>query len=153
MGHKAQANGKSFESAFHVMANLCGFKVKPIPTMGRWMGSNLFKPIPGWSDFMLIAQDGRSAFVDCKSTIETAFSYSKVNQDQIAFFQSVGDLCPAGYVVYFVPFNTVVFYEWQKLQALRPEESLGPDAGIVLGKIPALRIQDIMGVIKRDQVA
>ena len=153
MGHKQYAEGKGFESAFRVMANLCGLKVLKVPEMGRWMGPQAFKPIPGWSDFMLVSQTGHTAFVDCKTTIETSFSYSKINQDQVAFFQQVGDLCPAGYIINFVPFSMIVFIDWRKLQEVRPGESLSPADGLDLGRVPNIKVNDIFKHITRDAVA
>lgn len=153
MGHKQQAAGSGFESAFKVMANLCGFKVIKIPAMGLWFGPGAFKPINGWSDFMLVAQDGRTAFIDTKTTIETSFPYSKIERHQLEFFQAVGDLCPAGYIVNFVAFNTVIFFDWRVLLSVNSGSSLSPKDGIVLGRVPQLRVQDIMTAVKRDEVA
>lgn len=153
MGHNLRAEGKGFESAFKVMANLCGFKVIKIPEMGVWIDGNTFKPIAGWSDFMLVGQDSRTAFVDTKTTLEPTFPFSRINTSQVDFFQSVGDLCPAGYVVNFVAFNTVVFFDWRKLRDLRSGESLCLEDGLILGKIPILRVQEIMGTVTRGAVA
>ncbi len=125
------------------MAQLQGLRVIKIPEMGRWIGAGAFKPIAGWSDFMLIHPDGRTAFIDTKTTASDRFAYSAINFDQIKFFSKVGDLLPAGYVVYFRETNAVVLLPWTQLNGLRPGESLSCVDGRSLGHLTNFSVAKI----------
>lgn len=107
----------------------------PVPEAGRWIGPGSFRPIPGLCDYILINHDGRSAFVDTKSINDIRFPYSLIDRNQLKHMQSVGDLCPAGYVVYFRPAARVVFLTWKQLEMTGPRESIQFEHGLDLGPI------------------
>ncbi len=141
MGLKSKTNGKGFEEAFKVMAQLKGYRVLKIPEFGQWLGPGAFKPIEGWVDFMLIDSEGRTAFVDTKTIDDVKFKYSLISPHQLKFLESVGDLCPAGYVVHYKPLNKVVYHRWIELKMVGPKESV--QGGIELGLIPDIDISKI----------
>jgi hypothetical protein len=125
------------------MAQAQGLRVRKIPEAGRWIGRGAFRPVAGWCDYMLIDQDGRVAFVDCKSLDSEVITASLINDDQVKFFESVGDLCPAGYVVFFRPANIVVFYDWTLLRACAPGTSLNRSLGHHLGTLSMFTVPKI----------
>lgn len=133
MGFKSHAEGKGFEAVFKTRAQLEGLRCLKVPEAGRWMGRGLFKPIPGWCDYVLLDSAGRAAWVDTKSIEDTRYRYSLINQDQLKFLTGVGDVCPAGYVIFFRPAHAIVFISWQKLMTIGPEEGLCPQDGVHLG--------------------
>lgn len=148
MGLKAQNEGKAFEQAFATLSKLCGYTTLKIPEMGRWIGPGTFRPIAGWADFVLIDINGRTAWIDAKSTANEVFAFSLINQEQVRFFEEIGDKCHAGYVVYYRALNTVVFHNWMQLKKLGTQESLKPSQGVELGKIPDIKVQKIFASAK-----
>lgn len=133
-GIKAQAEGKGFENIFKTAASLDGLKVFKIPEAGRWLGPGTFRPVAGWCDFMLLDQTGRAGFVDTKTIEGERFPYSQLNQDQLKFLESVGDVCPSGYVICFRSMNyAALFFSIRILRSLQPGSSLNPSDGIPLG--------------------
>ena len=135
-GRKSQSEGKGFEGIFKTIAQIEGIRIKKIPEFGRWIGPIAFKPIAGWVDFMLINHDGRVAFIDTKTIDAGAFQYSLIDRNQLDFLSSVGDLCPAGYVVcYRSTIQRVVYYKWNVLMSIQPGSSLKPYDGIDLGPL------------------
>ncbi len=140
-GPRAEGNG--WESSFLTIAMLQGFKTKKIPEMGRWIGPGTFKPIKSWCDYMLINTEGKVAFIDTKTTANDSFAFSAINPDQVKFFREVGDLVPAGYVVYFRENNKVNFMPWELLERCRPTESLSKDDGIPMGHLTNFAVSKI----------
>jgi hypothetical protein len=145
-GKNPRIEGKAWEDAFQTVTQLQGFKILKIPEMGRWLGPGTFRPIKGWSDFMIVRGDGVTAFMDTKTTQEERFSYSDVNQDQIKFFSKVGDLVPAGYVVYFRQNNKIIYLPWTLLQSLRPGEAVSTEDGILMGHLTSFSVAKIFSL-------
>ncbi len=92
---------------------------------------------------MLIKPDGRTAFIDTKTTGNNTFAYSAINPDQLKFFSKIGDLVPAGYVVYFRETNAVTFLPWEQLDRLGPGESFSNTDGVGLGHLTNFSIKSI----------
>ncbi len=130
---RARAEGSGFEGAFKTRAQLEGLRCLKLPECGKWIGNGMFKPIPGLCDFMLLDSAGRAAFVDTKSVDSVTFPYSAINQDQVSFFESVGDLCTAGYVIFFRPSHRIIMVPWTKLKTIGPKESIILQDGYSLG--------------------
>lgn len=123
-------------------AQLQGLRIKKVPEAGRWVGP-MFRPINGWTDFMLITQDGKVAFFDAKSSGGDRFPYAQIERNQLDFLRSIGDLVPAGYLVYFRPKNLVVFYNWETLASVVPKSSLEPGDGLIIGSLSSFRLENI----------
>lgn len=138
-GFRPQAEGKAFEATFESIAQLSGLRVISVPEAGRWIGPGAFKPIPGMCDFILINQEGKAAFVDTKSVDDIVFKYSLVDANQLKQLKSVGDLCPAGYVVCFRPIGRVIFFPWHMLERIQPRESIIHELGFDLGPLGFFR--------------
>jgi hypothetical protein len=93
---------------------------------------------------MLINNDGRVAFVDTKTIDARSFQYSLIDRSQLDFLSSVGDLCPAGYVVCFRDtINRVTFFRWEVLLSIGPRNSLKPEDGIDLGPLAHFSLKKI----------
>lgn len=73
--------------------------------------------------------------MDTKSLNDIRFPHSLINPHQLKHLKSVGDLCPAGYVICFRPINRVYFAHWFHLEQLQPRESLKPEQLIDLGPV------------------
>lgn len=148
-GMVPQQLGKGFEHTFSLMARTCGLKVIRVPEAGRWIGRGSFKPISGLCDFILI-KNGLAAFIDTKTTAGDSFSASSVNPDQLEHLVGVGDMCPAGYVVFFRKTDQVVFYSWSDLMILTPDSSLKPQHGKLLGSIMKFDPTEIFSCYRPD---
>jgi len=122
---------------------LQGFKILDVPEAGRWIARGVFKPIPGMCDWIVIDQDGRSAFIDTKSLGNVNYPYSMIDPNQLKQLRAVGDRCPAGYVVYFRPVNKVYFLDWRILSGCRQGESIKMEDGVELGPITNFRVKKI----------
>ncbi len=92
---------------------------------------------------MIIGSDGKVGFADTKTTESDTFIYSLIKRDQLEFLKSVGDLCPAGYVVCFRNIQRVVFFKWTLLMSVQPGQSLKPDDGVDLGGLHGFSIKKI----------
>lgn len=107
-GKKAKFSGQGFETAFQRACELNQVAVVRIPDSCRRVAANQLIQVKSPFDFCM-AYRGRSAHVDTKSTELATFSYSMIDQEQVAklFTLSIGG--PAGYVVgtddevYFIP--------------------------------------------------
>jgi penicillin-binding protein-related factor A (putative recombinase) len=141
-GNRPRAEGKGFEGIFETVCQLQGLKVIKVPEAGRWIGRGAFKPIPGMCDFIII-DNGRVAFVDTKSIDQEVFPASLISPNQLEHLTSVGDVCPAGYVVCFRPIQRVVYFPWNVLLATPARTSLSPADGIDLGQLSFFSVKKI----------
>lgn len=101
---------------------------------------------------MVIDSDGRTGFIDAKTIDNDRFQYSLIDRDQIDFLKSVGDICPAGYVVFFRGnVQRVVFFRWMILMSCQPGTSLKPEEGLDLGPLTKFSVRKIF--LAKPQVA
>ena len=147
-----QAEGKGFESTFKLMCQSNGLKVIRVPEAGRWIGRGSFRPIPGLCDFIII-KNGLAAFIDTKSTANDVFAASLIKKQQLDHLMGVGDMCPAGYVVFFRGIDKVVFFSWKLLMLLSPDSSLKPEHGRTLGTIFNFDPNEIFSCYDTDDVS
>lgn len=116
-----------------------GVVLEQIPSGCRWIGK---KPIPVRSPFDFIAaRDGTVVLFDAKTVATKTFSKSACKPHQIealARFWSAG--LRAGYVVWFRPIDSVVFFGADSLKRLPQRSSLKESDGIALGGLSDLTL-------------
>lgn len=100
----------------------------------------------------LICRDGLSACVDTKTTQENTFIYSSIVPHQLRALSAVGNHIAAGYVVWFRTIDRVVFYDHLTLQRLRPNTSLKPENGVLLGTVGSGKIERVFKTKTQSKV-
>lgn len=129
-GIRAKVTGANWETLFENSAWRAGCKVIRIPDgckVGR--GNKLFR-VKSPFDFCII-RNGKTIYVDTKSTLGSTFSFSDIDQNQVHWLShcSAGG-CRAGYAVEFRALKKFVFFTVEQLAGLQPRTSLKPEQGL-----------------------
>lgn len=131
-GRRNNRAGRSFEALIAQLCDQYFISLVKIPEAARTIGAG--KIIREKSPFDFVAgYRGRTAFFDAKLCSDTRFSYSRINRSQCKhLFAFSRQNLPAGYVIFFAKQSTIVFVDVNRLLAVRPRASLGPEDGVCL---------------------
>lgn len=131
-GLRAKRVGEDWERLLEGGAWRYGAKVIRIPSGCRWITAGRAKPVKTPFDFCLI-KGGKSVYLDAKTTLGAAWSYSENDPNQIHWLsQCSAGGCKAGYLISFRTLKMIVFFTVEQLSGLRPRTSLKPEDGIQL---------------------
>lgn len=88
---------------------------------------------------------GRGVVFDAKTVDGETFPHSAIKEHQLISLISCADhTTRAGYLVWFRPIDTVVWFSHMRLQALAPRQSLAPsDGSIQIGRAMAMRLESL----------
>jgi hypothetical protein len=132
-GLLAKRNGQDFEDLIEISCRLCGWGWVKIPSGCKWVSGTRAIPVKTPFDFVLFNQS-HSVYLDAKTVVDNAFSYSKIDDNQLKWLSHVERFeHVAGYLVNFSELNKTVFFSAKQLSSLRPRQSLKPDNGLLLG--------------------
>ncbi len=135
-GLQAKRNGGEFENLIEARCEREGVVIEKIPSGCRWVrGRGGVRPIPVRSPFDFLACfQGRSFFFDAKSVQKATFTYSELDQNQVACLARIhAQGIPAGYVVRFAEIGRIAYFNALTLSQLEPRGSLKLSDGIDLG--------------------
>lgn len=116
MAHSNQAVGAAFEEIFIKQARLNGLLPMKNHLTAKFVGAGRTQLLKSELDFTLISQDGRVAFIDCKSFQGDHFKYSQLDSKQIerAVMYNSWQV-PSGFVTYFRATREVCYYSGQTI--------------------------------------
>jgi len=130
----AQSHGAEFETMLSRSAEAEGFISIRIADGCRQLGRNKLMRVKTPFDFVLFKSPIETIFVDSKTTNNKTFAYSSITPHQIEILKRLTlKGATAGYIVYFRPFNKVIWFSASLLYELNSGESLKPEQGILLG--------------------
>jgi hypothetical protein len=126
--------GGGFEKIFESAAMHQGFLVCKNHLSAKFKYNGELELIPGELDFKIISKRGGIAFLDMKSFGDREFPFSslKAHQVQRAGLYNEWNVV-AGFIVWFRPIDTVVFYSGHDVQRSGPGTSFAPEDGMILG--------------------
>jgi penicillin-binding protein-related factor A (putative recombinase) len=129
-GKRAQSSGMLFETFIKGMCAIQGISVTQIPSGCKWVSRDKAFPIKSPFDFVL-GYEGRSVFLDAKSTIANTFAYSSIDQDQLSNLITASNGGGAGYIIR-KP-DGVWFVDYKILMMVKPREGVDFSKAIYLG--------------------
>ncbi len=139
-GKKAKVYGQLFET---ILSNYClrnCIKFEQIPSGCKWIGK---RPIPTKTPFDFIASKNKTVLLfDAKTVNTVSFSKSACTEHQVKSlygFELSG--LTAGYIVWFRPCDSVVFFKASQLMQLLPRSSLKVIDGLLLGSRLSLNLE------------
>lgn len=145
-GHIAKDKGQFFESILATHACHDGFVPLRIPDGCRQVrgpkGLALIR-VKSPFDFVLVGSPN-DIFLDAKATESNTFSYSKINQDQVAKLRECERFQPAGYVIWFESIDQVAFFSASKMSKIAKRQSVRPIDGLILGPLKSFRLKPIL---------
>jgi penicillin-binding protein-related factor A (putative recombinase) len=141
-GKTAQQYGFGFEEIFRKRALSEGICPVRIPDSCKQISHTKFIRVKSPFDFV-IAKNGKSAFIDCKTYKTSRLTYSDIDKHQLENLLSLGQHSAAGYVVWFRNEDQVVFFSWSIMSDLKPKNSLQALDGLVLGDIGNFYLSEI----------
>lgn len=139
MGAQQRQQGKSWEEVFELTAQLSGMYPEKNYPQFQFLPGRRTKLIKGNLDWTLIWPDSdistKIGFFDTKSFIKPKFQYSDIDPEQLKKAKAYNALgvC-AGFIVYFVSINRVVFYEGSVIAAA-PRTSFSVEQAVTLGRL------------------
>lgn len=145
-GLRAKRRGMQFEGLIETFARLQGVTCQRIPDGCKQVSATKLIRVKTPFDFILGAGE-RVVFCDAKSTEGKTFPHSKIDEDQLYALERLARHRQfAGLIVLFSSVDLVVFYSVALLKTLKPEDSLKPSQGVLVGKITSM---DLNGFIAR----
>lgn len=130
----AKRSGDQFQRYFESRCRILKIDCVRIPDGCRQLSA--FKTMRVKTPFdYIIAKNGLIAFLDLKSTRDKTLAYSKIERHQLAELARLGRHSRAGYLVFYREFNELVYYGYETLGALKPNESLSLDDGLRIGNV------------------
>lgn len=141
-----QAQGAAFEAAFEMEAKRADLLPVRNGQKVRWLRNGQMVAIKSNLDWTLLAREGLVAFVDTKSYQGKFFTYSALDNHQLALacdYSERGFL--SGFVVMFRATQAVVFYSAPQIQQAGPRSRFGAAEGLVLGHLYAFDLRRLWG--------
>lgn len=138
--------GTAWENTIETINKYTGWHTIRIPDGCKRIKDG-FIPVKSPFDF-IFTKDNTIVFADAKTTMDSTYSYSKINQDQLrnlALLEYKGGAI-AGYLVYFRKHDAVVFFKSSQLIQLRGSSSIQIDNGVLLGGLHNFRLD----ILKHD---
>lgn len=135
-GFKAKQAGDYFESLFSFFAIKAKATVIKLPDgCKRVFYNGKIKLLPMQTPFdYILAKNGKTIFLDCKTIEDSNFSFSKLTTHQVdSLFSLEKKEVLSGYLIYYRKVNKIIFYKASVLKKLKPRESLKEQDGLVLG--------------------
>jgi penicillin-binding protein-related factor A (putative recombinase) len=131
-GAKAKFWGANFENLLSLHCRLNKIAFEKIPSGCKWVGK---MAVPQKTPFDFIAaKNGRAVVFDAKTLDRETFPKSSCEPHQVEALHSFEmSKLTAGYIVFFRPINSVVFFTASQLKGLLPRYSLKATDGISLG--------------------
>lgn len=133
----SQKIGLQFEKEFKSLCGIQGITCIRIPDGSKIVSNRLsvkkYYQVKIKSPFdFLLTKDGKVCVLDCKSTSQKRFSYSKININQLTnLIQCSQSIC-AGYLVKFKHLEYYIFYDANTLANLESGESLSIEDGKIV---------------------
>lgn len=143
-----RVEGKSFEEVFFLHAQYSGLLPTKNHLTAFYLPGGRVKVVKSELDFRLIRrEDGRVAYLDCKSFKDSFFVFSDLDEKQVerAILYNECNV-PSGFVVYFRSVNRVAFFSGQDIAAKGPRARFDVSEGRFLGRIEKLDLKRIMEV-------
>lgn len=145
VSHNKQ-NGKIFEELFKACAKRQGLLCIQNHLTARMVYKGRLQVVPGELDFKICSQDGRVAYLDCKSFGKSYFTFSDLSRPhQVERAVLYNDFkVPAGFVVWFRPTNQVVFFSGKLIQNSGRGARFLPVNGQLLGRFEDFDLRQIV---------
>lgn len=127
-------------------ARLDGFMAVHNGQRVRWLPNGRMLAVKSNLDFTLIGPKGFVCFVDCKSFVGSAFTYSQLDKRQVSLGLSYTQRgISAGFLVYLRAADAVVFYPATLVAARGPRSRFDASNGQVLGSFSHFELGLMMG--------
>jgi hypothetical protein len=139
--------GSFFEELFLKEARRSGFFAIKNHLTARFVYAGKLQVIPGELDFTLIDRQGRVGFFDCKAFDTDFFSYSRLDEHQIARAVTYNNWrVPSGFVVWLRKPNRVILYSGHIIARNGPRSRFEVQDGLCLGRYERFDLRPILSL-------
>lgn len=131
----AKTRGDWFESCIEVQGRLESVEVVKIPQGAQWFRRHDrqmdLKPVKTPFDFFAVFS-GKAVFFDAKTTDDTNFTYSTINQLQVSSLLRIERKgCRAGYLIHYRITDEIWFVPASALAEVKPRGSINLSANAI----------------------
>ena len=142
-GKKAKTRGQQWENLLRSSAGFEGWYTVRLPDGCKQISQNNIIRVKTPFDFIFV-RNGNAIFADAKTTKAKNFSRSMIDPFQVKELAAISNQgLVAGYIIRFELTDQVIFFHSHVLLAVRPNSSLDPKDGIVLGNSREISLEKI----------